>query len=59
MFGQSINAKMFTPKFVPVSTTTATYPSVSVLLPVDATSTSDPDPYAVDGDEPKCDEFSC
>jgi len=30
---------------------------VSVLLPVDATSTSDPDPYAVDGDDPRCDEF--
>ena len=51
-------APMFTPKFDSVSTTTATYPSVSVLLPVDATSTSDPDPYAVDGDEPKCDKFS-
>jgi len=31
---------------------------VSVLLPVDATSTSYPDPYADDEDEPKCDEFS-
>ena len=50
-------APMFTPKFVPVSTTTATYPSVSVLLPVDATPTSVPDPYAVDGAKPKCDEF--
>jgi len=31
---------------------------VSVLLPVNAISTSNPDPYAIDGDEPKCDEFS-
>ena len=50
-------APLFTPKFVSASPPTTTHPSVSVLLPVDATSTSDPDPYAVDGDEPRCDEF--
>ena len=50
-------APLFTPKFLSASPSTATHPSVSVLLPVDATSTSDPDPYAVDGGEPRCDEF--
>jgi len=49
-------APMFTPRFV--SSPSTTYPSVSVLQPVDSTSTADPDPYAVDGDVPRCDEFS-
>jgi len=37
---------------------TATHPSVSALLSVDSTSTTDPDPYVVDGDVPRSDEFS-
>ena len=51
-------APTFSPKFISTPPSTATYPSVSVLLPVNAISTSNPDPYAIDGDEPKCDEFS-
>ena len=39
-------APMFTPKFISASPFTATHPSVSVLLPVDFTSTTDPHPYA-------------
>jgi len=31
---------------------------VSALLSVDSTSTTDPDPYVVDGDVPRSDEFS-
>jgi len=42
--------------FTPSSTTT--HPSVSILLPADSTSTTDPHTYAVDGDVPRCDEFS-
>ena len=48
---------MFTPRFVS-SLSTTTHPSVSILPPVDSTSTTDPDPYAVDGDVPRFDEFS-
>ena len=43
---------MFTPQFV-------IHPSVSVMLPVDPASPTDPDPYAVDGDVLKSDEFAC
>jgi len=49
---------MFTPRFVSVPPSTTTHPSVSVLLPVDSTSTTDPHPYAVDEEVPRCDEFS-
>jgi len=51
-------APMFTPRFESTLPSTATHPSMFVLQPVDSTSTTDPHPYAVDGDMPRCDEFS-
>ena len=56
-FIDSTHLDPLVPKFVSAPPHTTTYPSVSILLPVYAASTSDPDPYAVDGDEPWCDKF--
>jgi len=49
---------MFTPRFVFVLPFTTTHPSVSILLPVDATSITDLHPYAVDEEVPRSNEFS-
>ena len=50
-------APTFTSRFISTPSSTATHPSVSVLLPVDSTSTAVPDPYAIDGEVSRCDEF--
>ena len=51
-------ATLFTPRFASIPPSTTTHPSVSVLLPVDSTSFTDPHPSAVDEDASRFGEFS-